>query len=79
MKRGDKSRAVGTISHSIISACQPRSFGSPVQLGILLHLHSKISGDAFVQFAFDNVDVNTRTINEHGAVHILDGIKCTAS
>lgn len=111
-KGADKSRSVTTICHSTMSASRPRSFLSPLQLGLSVHLHSKygsrhlidllhslslcasynetvaylnaandnvqpeITQDAFTQFVFDNADVNTTTIDGHGTIHILGGIKC---
>lgn len=35
-----------------------------------------VQPDAFVQFVFDNADVNTRTLNGFGTFHALGGIKC---
>lgn len=111
-KGADKTRSVTTICHSVMSASRPRSFLSPLQLGLSVHLHSKygsrhlidllhsislcasynetvaylnaandiiqpeVTENAFAQFVFDNADVNTRTIDGHGTIHILGGIQC---
>lgn len=100
------------INHSIIAASRPRSFISPLHIGLSVHLyrcygsrhlidvlHSvgaccsyaeatnyvncavnspqpTVDPSSFLQFVFDNADVNTRTLDGLGTFHALGGIKC---
>ena len=101
-----------TINHAVMFACRPRSFISPLQIGLSVFLHRtygssllidilsgmgfcssysetmkyqdsamvnsipKVSENGFVQFVFDNADVNTRTLDGMGTFHALGGIRC---
>lgn len=100
------------INHAVIAACRPRSFISPIHIGIAVHLHRRVGSrhlidllnsvgacssynealvyqkcamtsiqptvddSAFIQFVFDNADVNMRTLDGFGTFHSLGGIKC---
>lgn len=100
------------INHSIISAVRPRSFLSPLKLGISVyankkfgsrhivdifnslgigvsynevtrylksstkHLQPIISETGFIQYVFDNADINVCTLDGLNTFHSLGGIKC---
>lgn len=100
------------ICHSIISACRPKSFLSPLQVGLAVHLNQKYGSkhllnilsslgvcasymestlfqvsalqhpqqspltDSFMQFVFDNADVNIRTLDGFNTFHSMGGIQC---
>ncbi|XP_031358189.1 uncharacterized protein LOC116181888 [Photinus pyralis] len=40
------------------------------------NVQENIPADSFLQFVFDNADVNTRTIDGHGTFHSMGGIIC---
>lgn len=42
----------------------------------IINVKENISADSFLQFVFDNADVNTRTIDGHGTFHSMGGIIC---
>ncbi|XP_064120382.1 uncharacterized protein LOC135225033 [Macrobrachium nipponense] len=106
----DRRRRIA-ISHSITSAARPRSFLSPILLGVsvycnakfesreLVHLLSSLAFaddyqevlrlysamlpagekmyewvDKFVNFVFDNADIDTHTLTGLGTWHVLGGI-----
>lgn len=60
------------------------SIGVSVSYSESLHFESSainsfkeiIPEDSFLQFVFDNADVNTRTIDGHGTFHSMGGIMC---
>ncbi|GBM87391.1 hypothetical protein AVEN_168639-1 [Araneus ventricosus] len=37
---------------------------------------SEVQDNGFVQFAFDNADHNTRTVDGHGTFHVMGGVQC---
>ena len=42
----------------------------------LSHKESNVSKTGFMQFVFDNVDFNIRTLDGHGTFHAMGGIQC---
>lgn len=105
-------KRIATICHSIISSSRPRSFLSPILIGLSAMLHKKyaskslldslsclglcasyaeilrfeasivadpdihsFSSECFIQYIFDNADVNMCNIDGRNTFHAMGGIK----
>ncbi|KAJ8686055.1 hypothetical protein QAD02_021848 [Eretmocerus hayati] len=102
-------------AHIIIASARPRTFISPLLLGLSSVIHKQHASrklidnlsfigicesyretilfeaslvkdpesfkieDAYIQFAFDNADENTQTLDGYGTFHVMGGIKIVTS
>ncbi|KYN11020.1 hypothetical protein ALC57_16838 [Trachymyrmex cornetzi] len=80
-----------SICHAIMSAVRPRSFLSPLQIGVAVMLHRKFASKKIIdilnnlgvccsyaeacQYVFDNADFNTNTLDAANTFHSMGGIR----